>query len=224
MYIKVNGTELFYEKEGSGPPLVLVHGNGEDHFIFDECAEALRGMFTVYRPDSRGHGKSSRTREMHYQAMADDLVCFIKELGLQKPVLYGFSDGGIIGLLIASQHPGLLSRLIVSGANLNPRGLKASVYCFFRLLFLFKKDPGIGMMLTEPDIDKEDLKRIQIPVWVTAGQRDMVRESHTRTIAEQIPGSRLILLKGQSHSSYVVHSTRLPQIIKEATKDIERQS
>lgn len=219
MYIKVNGVELFYEKEGSGPPLVLVHGNGEDHFIFDQCAKALSGSFTVYRPDSRGHGKSSRVPKLHYQDMADDMTLFIKELELSQPFFYGFSDGGIIGLLVASQHPDLLSRLMVSGANLNPKGLKAPIYWFFRTLFLFKKDPAMEMMLTEPHIGKGDLERISIPVWVTAGQRDMIRESHTREIAEQIADSRLMLLSGQSHGSYVVHSTRLAQIIKEAMEE-----
>lgn len=97
MYIKVNGVELFYEKEGSGPPLVLVHGNGEDHFIFDQCTKALSGSFTVYRPDSRGHGKSSRVPKLHYQDMADDMVLFIKELELSQPFFTASATEGSSG-------------------------------------------------------------------------------------------------------------------------------
>ncbi|MCQ4637914.1 alpha/beta hydrolase [Anaerovorax odorimutans] len=219
MKIEVNGIELFYEKEGSGPPLVLLHGNGEDHFIFDESTELLKRNFTVYRPDSRGHGGSSRTAELHYQDMADDVACFIETLGLDRPVLFGFSDGGIIGLLAASQHPQLLSALIVSGANTEPKGLKPFIYGIFRLLFVFKKDPAIRLMLTEPNITKDELGRIHIPVLVTAGQRDMIRAEHTRLIAEHIPGSRLVILPGESHGSYIVHSRKIAKIIEEAVNE-----
>ena len=55
--------------------------------------------------------------EFHYSDMAEDVKCFIEALKLEKPVLYGFSDGGIVGLLVVSTYPGLLSRLIVSGAT-----------------------------------------------------------------------------------------------------------
>lgn len=216
---QVGAIELCYEKKGEGQPLILIHGNGEDHTIFDAIMEPLSADFTVYALDSRGHGDSTPVDTFDYSEMAEDVRGFIKALGLKRPAVYGFSDGGIIGLLVASQHPDLLSRLMVSGANLNPKGLKAPIYWFFRTLFLFKKDPAMEMMLTEPHIGKGDLERISIPVWVTAGQRDMIRESHTREIAEQIADSRLMLLSGQSHGSYVVHSTRLAQIIKEAMEE-----
>ncbi|WP_331666852.1 alpha/beta fold hydrolase, partial [Lacrimispora sp.] len=60
MYIEVNGVTLYYEVSGNGPAILLVHGNGEDHSIFNETAELLRENHTVYALDSRDHGKSSR--------------------------------------------------------------------------------------------------------------------------------------------------------------------
>lgn len=213
MKVDVNGIELFYEKEGSGPPLILLHGNGEDHRIFNEAAAVLGEKWTVYRLDSRGHGQSSRMEELHYEDMAEDVIGLIRMLELDRPVLYGFSDGGIIGLLTALREPELLSGMVISGTNLQPRGMKAVVYWMFRILNLFRGKPEVEMMLTEPSIRKSDLQTIRIPVYVTAGERDMIRESHTQFIAEHIPRSRLNILEGQNHGSYVIHKKELADII-----------
>ena len=72
MNVQVNGVILYYEKQGSGPPLVLLHGNGEDGRIFDRTAEVLAPHYTVYTIDSRCHGKSSRDVPLSYDLMAAD--------------------------------------------------------------------------------------------------------------------------------------------------------
>ena len=56
--IHVNHVDIFYEMVGQGRPLVLIHGNGEDHTIFDRTVHLLEEKHTCYLPDSRGHGKS----------------------------------------------------------------------------------------------------------------------------------------------------------------------
>lgn len=56
MYITVNNMNLYYEVVGSGTPLVMIHGNGESHDIFDKAVEVLSKHYTCYLPDSRGHG------------------------------------------------------------------------------------------------------------------------------------------------------------------------
>lgn len=213
MKINVNGIELFYEKEGSGPPLILLHGNGEDHHIFDEAAAVLAKNWTLYRLDSRGHGQSTRVEELHYEDLAEDVIRLIQALELERPVLYGFSDGGIVGILTALRAPDLLSGMIISGANLQPRGMKGLFYWIFRIFNLFRRKPEWEMLLTEPSIRKSDLRTIEIPVYVTAGERDVIRESHTKFIAEHIPESRLDILEGETHGSYVIHTEKLARII-----------
>ncbi len=222
MKLKGNNIELFYEKEGSGPPLILLHGNGEDHHIFDQAVKKLTAAWTVYRLDSRGHGQSSKLEELHYQDMAEDVTLFIKELELERPILYGFSDGGIVGLLAASQNPDLLGGMIISGTNLQPRGLKPFFYWFSKVLYLFRRKPEHWMMLTEPSIRKSELQKIEIPVYVTAGERDVIRESHTRFLAEHIPKSKLTIYSGETHGSYVVHSEKLADVIEEGVTFIEQ--
>jgi pimeloyl-ACP methyl ester carboxylesterase len=115
---------LYYEKTGQGKPIILLHGNGENHKIFDELVLQLSREYTVYAIDSRGHGKSSKTKSLDYYRMAEDIAGFIKLLNIEKPILYGFSDGGILGLIIGFRYPQLLSKLIISGANIRPEGIK----------------------------------------------------------------------------------------------------
>ena len=124
MYLTVNGIKLYYEKTGSGKPLIMSHCNSMDHRIFKKAAKLLSEKFTVYCPDTRDHGKSEKVGVLHYEDMAEDMRCFIEELRLEKPVFYGFSDGGITGLILASEHPELLSALVVSGASLSPESTK----------------------------------------------------------------------------------------------------
>jgi pimeloyl-ACP methyl ester carboxylesterase len=214
MYLKVNGTNLYYEQTGEGTPFLLLHGNGEDHRIFDELSRVLSHHYTIYAVDSRSHGKSSKSGEISYDLMAEDIAAFIHALELECPLLYGFSDGGIVGLLLASRYPDLLSKLIVSGANCSPQGLRAGWRALFRLEWFFTRSPLIRMMLDEPDIHPEQLASIQIPVLVLAGSRDVIKKKHTGMLAEHIPHSILKILPHETHDSYVVHQESLYQIIK----------
>ena len=214
MNIKVNDVNLYYEVYGSGKPVILVHGNGESHEIFDKLSEKLKEEYKVYALDSRCHGKSEDTKKISYDLMAEDVIAFIEELKIEKPVFYGFSDGGNVGLLIAVKRPELLSELIISGANLNPRGMAAKDLFLMKLGYIFHKDKLVRMMLKEPDITTEDLEKIVIPTHVVAGEKDVIREKHTRFIAEHIKGSTLLILPGETHGSYIVHSEKIYHVLK----------
>lgn len=209
MEIEGKGVKLYYETLGSGAPLILLHGNSESHEIFNESAALLASRYTVYLLDSRGHGKSGKVDAFHYEDMAEDVELLIRTLSLEKPILCGFSDGGIVGLMLAAKYPDLLSKLIVCGANLTPNGLKKWPRLLFRLLYLLTRDEKLGLMEKEPNIGEDMLQHISVPTLVLAGSRDMICEEETRTIAKHIPNAVLRILKGESHSSYVVHSEKL---------------
>lgn len=209
MEINVNGVTLYYETAGQGPPLIMLHGNGESGRIFRKAMQRLAPRFTVYAVDSRGHGKSTKVKPLHYTDMAEDIAQFIIALGLEKPMLYGFSDGGILGLMIAYTYPALLSRLAASGANLTPESTKPAMARFEKVMYRLTRGDNWRLMLTEPDITEEQLARIEIPVLVLAGEKDLINEAETRTIAAAIPNARLRILPGESHGSYVLNHTKL---------------
>lgn len=207
--------EIYYKKCGTGRPLILVHGNKEDHSIFNKLTDALKDKFTIYAPDSRGHGKSGSTDEFHYSDMADDVLRFIDELKLDKPCFYGFSDGGIIGLLCCIKRPDAFEKMIISGANISTKGLKLPFRIGSKISYFFTHDKRTKMMLNEPNITADELKSIKCPTLVLAGEFDMICEKETCLISKYIPNSTLNIIKGKGHGDYVVNSDFLKDIITE---------
>lgn len=211
MFIEVNGTRLYYEKRGEGRPLILLHGNGEDHTIFQQALLLLEKRFCCYAVDSRCHGQSGGGA-LHYPDMAADMRCFMEELDLRDVIFYGFSDGGIIGLLAASRTD-RISTLIVSGANLTPMGIRLWERLKIYAEYLFRKDPKLALMIYEPCISDDVLAGIRADTLVLAGSSDVICERETRHIADVIPGAELQILEGEDHGSYIVHSEKIAKLI-----------
>ena len=212
MYVETNGVRIHYEISGNGRPLILLHGNGEDMSIFDVAVEELQDFFTVVTVDSRGHGSSQDVDVLHYDDIAEDVHCLIQKLCLQKPVLFGYSDGGIAGLILASKHPDDLIRLAVGGANTDPSCIE---WTDDELASLDREDPRIRMMLEEPHITELDLSSIKVPVLVIAGEFDMIKRSDTEFIAKSVPYGNMYIVPEADHGSYIEHSVVLPRILKD---------
>jgi pimeloyl-ACP methyl ester carboxylesterase len=115
--IELKGAEIYYEERGRGVPLVLVHGGLASGAGWQPVAGELTDGFRVITPDSRGHGRSTNpSGELSYAAIADDLAAFITALGLHRPVVGGWSDGGQVTLELGVRHPGVARALIVGAA------------------------------------------------------------------------------------------------------------
>lgn len=209
---------LYYEKTGTGVPLIMLHGNGEDHTIFNKATAVLKKHFTVYAIDTRGHGKSSPVDELHYEDMANDVYEFICKLSLEKPIVYGFSDGGIVALILAIKHPEAISRIVASGVNTQPNGLNTINLLIYKITYFFTRAKRIKLMLNEPSITDTQLNNIKIPVSVTGGSKDMIKQSHLKHIADNIPNSTLTIFNGEFHGSYVVNSTKIADFIIETVQ------
>lgn len=215
MYIQLESQVINYEHTGEGRPLILLHGNGEDHHIFDELTMELSKRYEIYALDSRGQGESATPNEYHYEDMAQDVAHFIEYYNIVKPVIIGFSDGGIVALLTAIRHPDLVGELIVCGANTSPAGLTFKSRHGIKKDYKKTKSDLIGMMLREPNITDEELRSIRIPTVVIAGERDIIKPKHTQHIVDMIPEATLRVMEGEDHGSYVIHSDKLASIIKE---------
>ncbi|QQO08742.1 alpha/beta fold hydrolase [Breznakiella homolactica] len=206
MEVNVNGVTLYYKKTGSGPALVLLHGNGEDHTIFDELTEKLKDRFTLYAPDSRNHGRSEQTEVYAYETMAEDIFQFIKKLDLAPVYLLGFSDGGIIGLLLAMKHPEVLRKAALLGVNLKPEDFTEESYAYVKETYEQTGDPLFKLMLEQPDIPLEALRDVHVPLLLMAGENDIYRPELYRDLVRTLPDARLITMEGHDHSSYIEHS------------------
>lgn len=205
--IKVNGVSLHYAVMGEGRPVILVHGNGESHDLFDtQIGQLTEAGYRVYAPDSRGHGANEPLSEYHYADMAEDMYQFIQALGLGTPAFYGHSDGGIIGLLLEILHPGTLGLLAASGANLSPAGLSKDFINKYSEINRQSPDPLLTLMLTEPDIEPKMLQNINIPVLITVGEKDLILPEETRRIVDHLKDVKLVVLDGEDHGSYIENS------------------
>ncbi|HEV8689178.1 MAG TPA: alpha/beta hydrolase [Ideonella sp.] len=117
---EVRGARLYVESQGSGAPIVFLHGGVR---YFESNFALQRHYFASFRKvigiDQRGHGHSpDDERPFSYREMAEDTAAVIEQLGVGPVDVIGHSDGGNVGLLLARHHPQLVRRLVVSGANL----------------------------------------------------------------------------------------------------------
>ena len=184
MFCDTTKVKLHYEVSGSGAPLIMLHGSGEDISIFDRAVPLLEKHFTVYRIDSRCHGQSTMNVPLHYELIADDVYGFIVLNRIEKPIVYGFSDGGIAALMLAYTHPDAVRAIAASGANTNPKGLKPLYRFGYRKLAVFSPDPKARMIATEPNITAADLARIMKYCIMDSEKKDAFLEL-TRTESYQ---------------------------------------
>lgn len=212
--IEVNGQNLLYAVRGpeNGKAVVVLHGNGGNHRkMWTQAMELSLAGYKVYSPDSRGQGENEPLEEYHYADMAEDTYCLIRALGLEKPAVYGWSDGGIIALMLEMAHPGTTGIMAISGANLTPDC--GDDFESFKQWVVEQNSPLMNMMLVEPDIKPAELAAIKCPVLVTAGSKDLISPEHTKLIADNIPDSKLVIVEGATHSSFIKKNPRMGKMM-----------
>src|SRR5918993_4516155 len=117
-HIEANGLRIYYEIHGEGEPLLLVHGGTATSQSWASHLPAFTEHFQVFAPDSRGHGRTDNpTGELSYRVMADDVAALVGVLGLQRPLVLGYSDGGQIALELGIRYPGLVRALVLGGTQ-----------------------------------------------------------------------------------------------------------
>lgn len=214
LYADLDGMDLAYAVRGpvDGKAVVLLHGNGGSHKSMRTQAKQLsRAGYRVYSLDSRGQGLNPPLEEYHYADMAEDAWRFINCLGLERPAVYGWSDGGILAMMLEMAHPGTCSLISMSGANLYPDCVPD--WESYEAWVRSQGTPLAMMMLSEPDIKPEALSAVKCPALVTAGSRDIISEEHTRLIAASLPDSELVIVKGADHGSYIKKNPRMGRLL-----------
>lgn len=209
--LKLKDAELYYEVYGEGQPLVLLHGNGGSIKEFYKQIPELSKHFKIIALDTRAQGKSKDLTQnnLTYTIFADDLKSLMDHLGLHKVNIMGWSDGGNTGLEFSLKYPENLNKLIIIGANAFPEGVEKSLLNNFKLkaqVLKLENTPDkikearlLTLMLHEPDINKKALNKITSPVFVIAGENDVIKKEHTEMLAKELRNSKLKIYTNASH-------------------------
>jgi pimeloyl-ACP methyl ester carboxylesterase len=222
-YALVNGIRVYYEVHGHGPPLFLLHGGGGSGEQFARQVPALSRHFRLILPDARAQGRTEDgPGPLTYHGMAEDVVALMDKLRIARADVMGWSDGGIVGLDLAIHHPERVDRLVSLGANFTPEGVTqesadwleganagsfgpAARARYQRVApdpdhFETAMNKLLAMWRAEPKFTLIELHSIRARTLIVAGERDDIREDHTRALAAAIPGARLWIVPGGTHT------------------------
>ncbi len=221
----------YFVEKGTGKAFILLHGNGADSFFFKGQIDEFARLYHVYALDTRGHGRTPRGKmPFTIRQFANDLLGFMDEQRIGKAHLLGFSDGANTAMVFAIRHPERVDRLVLNGANLNADGVKRStqipIELGYRIArhFSGKSESArrnaemLGLMVNEPDVSPSELAGIRAKTLVIAGTRDMIREAHTRMIAESIPDAKLVFVRG-NHFIANRHPAEFNRVVLEFLRD-----
>lgn len=207
-----DGSDIYYEKYGSGSALFLLHGNGGSGKYFSKQLESFSQYFTVFVVDSRGHGRSTNTKKVtSFQLMANDLLAIMTQEKITKADLLGFSDGANLAMVFAHLYPDHCDHLVlnagntlVSGVRLLPHLASYVQYAIVWLGAFFDKGmrnflPILKLLFYDVGLNSQDLSEITAPTLVIVGKHDVIKTSHSMYLARTIPNASFALVKGQGH-------------------------
>ena len=222
-YAPINGIKIWYAEFGRGAPVILLHGGLANSNYWGKLVPALAQRYRVIVMDSRGHGRSSRDDKPYgYDLMASDVVALMDYLKIDKAALIGWSDGAIIGLDIAMRHPERLTKLFAFAANSDPSAVKDvehdPVFSAFiararteyeKLSPTPKEYDAFLKQITkmwdsEPHWTAAQLAAIKVPTWIVDADHDeAIKRDNTLFMADNIPGSGLLIQPEVSHFSFL---------------------
>jgi pimeloyl-ACP methyl ester carboxylesterase len=220
--IELNGISVAYTERGSGPPLLLLHGGLASGEVWEPVASRLAREFRVIAPDSRGHGHSTNSGEtLSYALLADDVAALTGALGLEKPCIAGWSDGGQVALELAVRHPETAGALIIGGAypDFVDSGLRVAHRNLIESLDAESDEEleelkalhadwdglieqSAAMWLDFEGISDEDISNISAPVLVLAADHDeFVSLDLSIALYNNLPAAELAVCPGAGHES-----------------------
>ena len=113
-FFEHNGARLHYREEGSGPPLVLIHGFGSSEVDWELQVPALKDRYRMIMPDLRGFGQSSKDVGPHcMEQLVSDLRALLEHLEIERFSLLGYSLGGVVSFAFSVEEPERIERLIL---------------------------------------------------------------------------------------------------------------
>ena len=221
--VALRGIRMYYEVEGQGPPLLLLHGGAGNGTQFKQQRRDFAGTHRLIVPDACAQGRTTdRPGPLTYHLMGEDVRALLDHLHVRHANLLGWSDGGVVALDLAMHHPERVDRVVTFGANFRADGLNAPDVAWNRTATAADFGPEmrafydsvapdsdhyevamnkvIALWRDEPNWNEADLGRIRARTLIVAGEHDVVRPDHTEALARAIPGATLWIVPGASHS------------------------
>ena len=218
----VNNINIYYAiyNDHGKNPVILLHGGfvSSDEWGFE--VPLLSRTHKVIVVDSRGHGRSTLGSEpLTYNLMSADVLQLMNRLKIKKASIVGWSDGGIIGMILAIKYPERIDKLFTYGSNYNLSGYKdepsdtssgkrfmARASANYRKLSSTPDDFGklkaaVGKLYsTEPNLNPADLKTIKVPTVIACGQYEQfIKAEHFKELSALIPSAKLVVIPNVSH-------------------------
>ncbi len=222
-YVDIGPVHMWFETRGHGEPLVLLHGGMDTNAAWGAQFDALAEHYRVVAPERRGHGHTPDVEgPLSYRLMADDIATFIDSVVGPPAHVIGWSDGAILGLMIALARPELVRKLVLIGGNADasayvPEFRRAArlpadspEYQAFRAIYDVVSPDGpdhwpivFSKLATTwqsgPRIPLTDLAGVRARTLVLVGDDDLVTLEHTIALYRAIPDAELAVVPGASH-------------------------
>jgi pimeloyl-ACP methyl ester carboxylesterase len=221
-YVNAGGVRTYYETYGEGEPLVLLHGGLATAESWAMQIPVLAERYRVYVPERRGHGRTPDVAgPMTYEMMAEDTAAFLDAAGTGTAHLVGWSDGAVVGMLVALRRPELVRKLVVIGQYFNfdgqvPEFREMIDYWGYNLPealhelydrvspdgpehFPVVLEKLLRMWREEPDIALPELAGVGAHALVMQGDDDIVKVEHSAILAAMLADAQLAVIPGSSH-------------------------
>ncbi len=200
-----------------GQPLLLLPPNGGDMHCFDgSILPEMAKHYKVITVSPRGTGNSDKGEErLSFENMAIDTIKVLNYLEISKVNIFGFSDGGNLGMVINHMYPQRVNSLVVMGSNINPLGtgtfdqisiiwkyLGLAIKAFFTQDYEDIRRRDIqGLMVYQPNLSFADLREFDVPFLNIYGENDMIKRIHSKRITWSVEGAQELMIVGGGHST-----------------------
>jgi len=217
-YVELGGVRTWYDEQGEGDPLVLVHPGGADARAWAPNLDALAARFRVLTPERRGHGRTQDVEgPITFELMAEDTTAFLEEVVGGPAHLVGCSAGASVALLVALRRPDLARRVVlisgvfhrdgwVPGAidpHASPPEVLAQGYAELSPdgpdHFPVVNAKLARMNWEEPTLSASDLSAATSRTLVMVGDDDEVTLEHASAMYRGLPDAELAVVPGTSH-------------------------
>lgn len=241
-HLPVRGIRMYYEihGEGSGTPLVLLHGGGSTIDVtYGRVLPLLARHRTVIAVEEQGHGRTTdRDAPVRFDTSADDVAALLGQLNVEKADIMGFSNGASVAMQVAIRHPALVRKLVFASSMTKRSGAAPQFWEFIaRATFddmpqalkdAFLKvtpdarklramhDKDLERMRHFAEIRDDDVRTVNAPTLILLGDRDVPTLEHAVELTHLLPHPHLIVLPG-GHGEYLgelivsKQSSRAPQ-------------